>query len=895
MARNSLFVLAAAWITLTAVSQAGTLRKQFSYSSVNQPADLVISDFNRDGKADVAVVEDEGRRLLVFLGNGAGSLSLYREYPLPDSAERIAAGDLNRDGNVDFVISWRPSSLVVFLGSGDGTFQIGGSIKLAAPFSGPVAVADLNRDGIVDIAAGCGSSSASLAILLGNGDGTFRGAVYYPAFFQPWGIAAGDFNGDSIPDLAVACTGSSPSNPLRPEKSVIIFIGSGDGKFRALSPINFAPTPTKLISGDFNGDGRTDLALGTLLDQSVFVLYGNGDGTFRTAQMRVDSYCMSVASGDFDGNNLPDLLCGQIGISVFRNNGPERFAAPIELKTSTYIRAMAAGDMNGDGKADLVILMDTPHAVEVHLQVPLDLVATVAADRTESTFGDPVPVRMSATLKPVLTALSGPEGTVSWVAGGVSLGSANLTVRSDGAGYAELQVYPPAGVQSVSIRYTGADNLVTAGSVTVSVARALPVVALSVSPVVPSVNDKIRVSVRVSQLPPRTGLPTGSVVLKDGAETLGSFALDAAGVAQADDILLAAGLHNLSASYPGDRNFLAAGATLAVNIAPARATVSIACSPSPAARGERIVCRADVAPSGATGTIALRKNNSVAGEAALDGGRAAFELAGLEPGTYDVRAEYSGNAAFGAAVSRFVPVVVLTSEPIAVLTSANGAAVISPDGIASIYGDGFTLDVISANQKPLPQSLSGITVAIVDSTGMKATAPLFFVSPRQINFLVPAVAPGPARIEISNGTTVRFAGPASIDSVAPGLFSATADGAGPPAGFRMRIDPDGNQILSDLFVCERPGSCVPAPISIGSAPERNYLILFGSGLRHATQLTVEIGGRPAEVSWFGAHPQYEGLDQVNVRVPPELAGAGEVTLTVSADSKEANRLILVFR
>ncbi|GEM_PF-1798060 len=204
---------------------------------------------------------------------------------------------------------------------------------------------------------------------------------------------------------------------------------------------------------------------------------------------------------------------------------------------------------------------------------------------------------------------------------------------------------------------------------------------------------------------------------------------------------------------------------------------------------------------------------------------------------------------------------------------------ISPDSIAATFGDQFSQNTVSANSFPLPATLAGVSVTVNDNN-----APMLFVSPAQVNYVVPSnVDPGTAMVKVLYNDAVIAAGTVTIERVSPGLFTAGANGQGVAVG---QTTFDG---VSFQPVMNANGT--PRPVSVGAANRPNYLVLYGTGLRHRSQLAnvrVTIGGVAAGVEYLGAHSRLAGLDQMNVRMPQELRGRGDVDVVLTIDGRVSN-------
>jgi len=351
----------------------------------------------------------------IYLGNGAGSFTYSGTYSAPNSntfqpgPNSIVAADVNSDGKLDLVGLTILNGVFVFLGNGDGTFQAPvnyGTGTTNGCCSG-LAVGDLNGDGKPDLAI---SANDGISILLNSGTGTFGAAAYYPSGVSGSatgdGIAIGDLNGDKKPDVVVTdenfgaivylnqgsgtfkesgTVGSLGVNGtnnvvladinndkkldiVMPDGSgnVFTFYGKGNGTFTA-GPAYPLQAQTNggnylVAVGDFNGDGTLDLLNTSGLNTNTVSL-GRGDGSFRTNQLYAYNTSLvanNIATADFNGDGFPDtaqsLTGGKIGINLGSSHGVLGTATLATASTcaNNAVEWVATGDVNGDGKADIV-------------------------------------------------------------------------------------------------------------------------------------------------------------------------------------------------------------------------------------------------------------------------------------------------------------------------------------------------------------------------------------------------------------------------------------------------------------------------------------------------------------------------------------------------------------
>jgi len=227
-------------------------------------------------------------------------------------------------------------------------------------------IGDLNADGKPDLA------TDGVSVLLGNGDGSFGAVTDYAAGNGPRSVAIGDLNGDGKPDLAVANYGTSAAHG----STVSVLLGNGDGTFGRSAEFGAGDGARFVAIGDLNGDGKPDLVVANLgfypaYGTTVSLLLGNGDGTFQSkTDLVTGSGPYSLAIGDLNGDGRPDLVTANFGsctVSVLLGNGDGTFGAKTDYYWADCPAFPAISDLNGDGKPDLVVMNWDGHLVSVLL------------------------------------------------------------------------------------------------------------------------------------------------------------------------------------------------------------------------------------------------------------------------------------------------------------------------------------------------------------------------------------------------------------------------------------------------------------------------------------------------------------------------------------------------
>jgi uncharacterized protein (TIGR03437 family) len=225
---------------------------------------------------------------------------------------------------------------------------------------------------------------------------------------------------------------------------------------------------------------------------------------------------------------------------------------------------------------------------------------------------------------------------------------------------------------------------------------------------------------------------------------------------------------------------------------------------------------------------------------------------------------------------------------------------VSRESIAAIFGTELATSTAIGGTVPLPTTLAGTTVRVIDSAGADRLAPLFFVSPGQINFLVPAgTANGEATVVVRNSNGRVSVDRLNVVSVAPGIFTANTSGSGIAAAQILRVKANGTQIFEPVARFDQQAMAfVPVPIDFGDPTDTLFLVLYGTGFKFSGGFSVTmvvVGGTSLNVTYAGEAVGFVGLDQINAALPRSLAGRGEVDVIVNIQGQVANTFKLAFR
>jgi hypothetical protein len=351
-------VLVAA-VTSPALAQFET-RSSFPVPGVSYS--VAVGDFNGDGIPDVAVGDDGGSgSVKILLGSGDGIFRLGSTYSV-DVLFSAATASLRKNGILDLVFGGGNDQVYVMLGNGNGTFQAAVAYPTSA-FSYMVALGDFTSHGNLDIVAVGGTNSQGedcncIEVLPGNGDGTFGSAITEPLPYgmTAYAIAVGDFSNDGKLDVAV-------EGEAFPSYEVAILLGNGDGTFTADGYYPLAEGGS-IATGYFTAD-KKKLDLAAMSYGSVAVLLGNGDGTFQQPVTYDAGLSSWVTAQDFNGDGKVDLAASgegpgpqyQPGVTVLDGNGDGTFQTPGTFYPAGKLpQFVASSDLNEDRKPDLVLV-----------------------------------------------------------------------------------------------------------------------------------------------------------------------------------------------------------------------------------------------------------------------------------------------------------------------------------------------------------------------------------------------------------------------------------------------------------------------------------------------------------------------------------------------------------
>jgi hypothetical protein len=677
-------------VNILMATSGGAFTLTASYNVSFAPiAAIAVTDFNSDGHLDFVassagggISEAPETDLAVYLGNGTGTFSLGEsvdDFQFAPAASGIAVGDFNHDGKQDVAVARPETGIFVYLGNGDGTLQ---PASVWLPPSAAVAAGDFDKDGSLDL-AGVNIAGGNVAILSGVGDGTFRAPLAYFTGYPsalPVSVSTGHFNADSLADF-VSVSGvpfeginpiqallnqgadkfSAAASQLSPtftvagsaagdlngdakqdlvvaaNDSTLIYLGNGDGTFQPPSTLAIASTHVAL--GDANGDGILDLV--SLSGTTLSVALGNGDGTFQSPRT-YSCVCNALRGGDFNGDGFADVAATDTAnntVDIFLGNGDGSLQAPSMYPVGAGLLALAAADFNSDGKTDLAVGATSG--------------LYLLAGNGDGSFQ--TAQLIGAASRSVIAVDVNYDGHADIISANESASGGFSVLMGQGNGNFQAPITYALGVtipflKSGDFTGDGAPDFVTglgtdaADYVVFNSGGTLLKTTSSEKPL--EFNEPVTFTTSVTPGVPGSGTPTGSVNFFDSATLLGTSPV-VSGAASLTVPNLSVGTHSIIADYSGDAQFYAHNARplqQRVQQAATTTAISVAQTGQPATFTFTVTVTSQTSGT-PTGTATINGNLGLTGTGSLDSnGVATITLANVAPGTYRVRATYSGDA-----------------------------------------------------------------------------------------------------------------------------------------------------------------------------------------------------------------------------------------------------------
>lgn len=928
-----------AWTTSpqSAVLRAATGKSEWAIENVvsimsgEHFSNLATADLNNDGHADLLMVVN-ANSLLAFYGDGKGGFSAPQTIIETASLSAITTADFNRDGKTDLLLSGsqalpgKMDRLVSFLPGTDTGFGPTQSASIPTTSNGSfrqLEPGDFDHDGRLDFIGVDYEGYPFFCTGDGNGGFTLQTTALPRAGDRQ--VDSGDFDGNGQRDLLVVNfdeiqifrftngqfqLASAVAIPTRNARIGVkdadqdgfddVFITSGNGvaalwgsrsgrlsepdiyavgAISGAGSINPRTAGGRLIITDFNHDGRAEALVPVRLSPNS----SGGAVALAVAEIRPDrkliaprsfnhltpqtqnKFIRTTLTADINTDGLPDFLLMDSDRSLvfLPGDGRGNLGTPVATDAGDYPDQPVIQDFNLDGKPDVAIISHGQSQITIlfgdgtggfpaRVSIPIAVSPAIAGGDFNSD-GRPDLLARSTTSGLMLLAGDG-QGGFTLLTDGIAAGINNPTFVTDdftGDLIPDLLVwsYDPSGgctLRQVPVYLFAGDGH---GGFT---QRSFLVTSYTPQIIgTGDLNSDGRADLLIRSNCIFDNSPASFLSVGEGFAPLRrvSFNFNNVTVKLYPD-LNGDGMADMLIAGENDVQMMAGNGDGSFN------------DPVVIAPFGGMVSAADFNNDGTTDLVVLQSSRVTI---LLNQARcpAAMTLTTTSAASYDVNQ-------------------------------------VSRSAIAAAFGTKLSDQVQTATEVPLPVSLAGTSVIIRDIAGIERPAPLFFVSPQQINYQIPSdTKTGNALVQVKRNGSIVSTGTIMVTDASPGLFTATASGQGLAAALALRVKPDGSQIIEPVAQYDASANRFnPVEIDLSQTEDQVFLVLFGTGIRHLVvpdQVTARIGTETADVLYAGPQGRFIGLDQVNLRIPAALAGRGEVNVVLIIAGQATNSVRISIR
>ncbi len=741
----------------------GTFAPGSVFDTGNSPASTYVADIDGDGIPDLVVVNQGSNTFSVMNGRGDGTFNAAAEFVVGNGPVAAAVGSFYGNAHADIVtIDNVASSLSIPAGNGDGTF---GAARSYAVGDRPIAVAsaDLDGNGSADLAvanycnAGGCSGSGGVAILLAGAAEVYQLSAVYPMGAGSVSVALSDVNGDGKPDLL---------SLNRIDKTVSLRLGTGGGAFGALSTTSLSAAPLAIAFGDFDRDGKQDLAvledcgMATCSEPGqVEILKGTGSGGFQNAALYAVGYApVGLAAGATRSGGATDLVianrcgadtsCKSGGTAtVLLGSGKGSFVIGTSIAVGAAPAGIALASLSGSGVLDLVITRSADNTVAVFPGAGSGTFNSAVTYPVGNVPGALAIADFNGDGKPDVAVANVGDSTVTVLYGTGSptlQPAAPIAVNTNPV--ALTAIFGPAHTSASIATVNGVSSGVASGSrLTVvsnvharaNVGTTTTTMALTVGPPASTtVNSSTPVALSLSvQGADATGPPGGGTVTITGNDTAatvfcsGSLPAATTGSTSAftcSTSALNGGVTTLTASYDGDTNYASNSTTASVAVTPLAPAISVIDSPSTQTTVNTSVSftasltGVTLTPVPPSGTMTFSLNGvPVSGCSApvnAAGQSNSCTITGLTAGTNAISAAYTGDPSYVQTTAGLVNHVVVAATPSISISSSVPTASVNTAVTFTASLTGATLTPVTPNGT-MTFALNGITITTAGCGG----------------------------------------------------------------------------------------------------------------------------------------------------------------------------------